>query len=340
MRVTGHPRPSRRTGFTLVEILVVIAIIAVLVSLTMAAVMKATGAGTRAQTRSEIGEFEASLKAMGQDLGNPSYLPSRLVLKEDGRYDKRSADHVKTMAALTKMFGRHVIGTFPNPPTGNANVDNVIGGNATSVPVQIDWNGSGSIDTGREWILQGPHCLVFYTGGIPVNGVPSGFSKDPKNPAAPGGQRYGPYFTFKPKRLVFDSSANSNARFFPVYIDPYDKMPYLYFSNNGAGNDYNKLTTTTMLNGTTTATGPDCTTSVSTLTLNVQVMPYLTDASNFVNPKGFQIVSAGADLQFGLPWSGTPPTLQWTPAIGYGGRAPGADDIANFSKSPLAGAQN
>jgi prepilin-type N-terminal cleavage/methylation domain-containing protein len=323
MRITGNPRPPRRKGWTLIELLVVISIISILISLLLAGVMKARNAGPRVETRADIADFEMALRAAAQEMGQVDYLPSRLVLREDGRYDKRSADHVNTVTILTKMFGKHVVGPWPTT------------GTIITAPVQIDWNGNGTIQQG-DLVLEGPQCLMFYTGGIPTGGVPNGFSKNPNNPAQAGGQRFGPYFTtYKKDRLGVDANG------FLFYVDPYRSAPYMYFSSNGGTNDYNINTATTKVAGTNTInTGPDCPpagTMFGTYRLNIQLVPYRVNATNFVNPKGFQIISAGSDTLFGDP-------TKWTPAAGYGagvgGGNPGADDIANFSKSPLAGAQN
>jgi prepilin-type N-terminal cleavage/methylation domain-containing protein len=347
MRVTGYPRPLRRTGFTLIELLVVIAIIAVLMSLLAAGVMKAMGAGPRAKTRSEIGDFEIALVSARNEMGQVEYLPSRLVLREDGRYDKRSADHVTTMKILTKMFGKHVIGTFPNPPTGNPAVDNIV---TAASAVRIGWrgklnaNGTPNIIAG-DLVLDGPQCLCFYLGGIPSASGPLGFSKDPLNPAKAGGQRFGPYFNFVTNRLATDTNG------FYYYLDPYLTAPYLYFSNDGTG-VYNTSLTQTFVQGTQTInSGPDCPQTLGTFVfynpqaaagqLKTPILPFKKVAANgtyaqttiFINDKSCQILSAGADLKFG-------DSTTWTPSLGYKGVPPGADDIANFSKSPLAGEQN
>jgi prepilin-type N-terminal cleavage/methylation domain-containing protein len=325
MRITGYPRPPRRKGWTLIELLVVISIISILISLLLAGVMKARGVGPRVETRSEISDFEIALKAAAQDMGQVDYLPSRLVLREDGLYDKRSTDHVNTVTILTKMFGKNVVGKWPAAPATQI---------TPAAAVKIDWNGNGTIQSG-DMVLEGPQCLMFYTGGIPTGGVPTGFSKQTNNPAAPGGQRFGPYFTtYKKDRLGVDSNG------FLYYIDPYRSAPYMYFSSNGGSNDYNTNTNTVKLASGMINTGPDCPpagTMFGTYKLNIQLVPYRINATQFVNPKGFQIISAGSDTLFGDP-------TKWTPTAGYGaglgGGNPGADDIANFSKSPLAGAQN
>ena len=46
------------------------------------------------------------------------------------------------------------------------------------------------------------HALTFWLGGmLDANGIPTGFSADPKNPFVLGGSRIGPFFEFDPERL-------------------------------------------------------------------------------------------------------------------------------------------
>jgi prepilin-type N-terminal cleavage/methylation domain-containing protein len=205
-----------RSAYTLIELLVVIAIVATLLSLTTAAVMKVLGRGAQTQARTEIGQLEIALATCRTDYGLDA-VPSRLVLREDGRYDgpgPNRADYPRTVAFLQKMFGRHFKVLSP-----------------------YDWNGSGAIEPG-EVVLEGQHCLVFFLGGIPTPPGAAvgctGFNTDSRNPAAPGGTRAGPYFEFKSARLRRDPDAGN----FLVYLDPWKEQPWAYFSATKAGNDY------------------------------------------------------------------------------------------------------
>jgi type II secretory pathway pseudopilin PulG len=164
-----------------------------------------------------------------------------------------------------------------------------------------DWNGNGRIDPG-ELVLEGQHCLVFFLGGVPTapGGTDSctGFSSNRATPTAPGGSRMGPYFEFKPGRLRRDAATG-----FFSYLDVWEGQPYAYFSATKAGNDYTA----------------DCP--------SLGVKPYFDLSKRFLNPNGLQILTAGPDKQFG-------PGELWDPKIGYPG-GPGADDLSNFSVSPL-----
>jgi prepilin-type N-terminal cleavage/methylation domain-containing protein len=281
-------RGAGRAGMTLIELLVVIAIIAILTSLTAAAVMKVWGAGPEVQTRTEIGQLETALVACRADFGLDA-APSRLVLREDGKYNANGpnkADYPRTIAVLQKMFGRNF---------------NVYG--------RYDWNGNGTIEPG-EFVLEGQHCLVFFLGGIPTAPGGSdgctGFNTDKTRPASPGGTRFGPYFEFKTNRLKRETKAA--ARDFFVYLDPWERQPYAYFSATKAGNDYTD----------------DCP--------SLGVRPYLDLSARFINPNGYQVLSAGPDGKFG-------PGDKWDPKKGYGPASPGSDDMSNFSRTPLGAPQ-
>jgi len=294
----------------LIELLVVIAIIAVLVSLTAAGVMYVLGRGPDIQTRSEIGELEAAI-ASAKSTWNVPFLPSRLVLYEDMSYPNRNvAGHPEqtSWVFLTKAFGKSAI------KQGSL----------------IDWNGNGTIDKPQNgFILEGEHCLVFLLGGIPTppGGAPGcqGFSTNPANPADIKSGTRPAFFEFKGARLRVGHPGG-----FLVYTDYYGTgtnpwgtpgMPYVYFSSGRAGNDYNIAP----------PLGPDC---PSVLSGNAKpgvdppVMPFIDPNKRFINPNGFQIISAGADGKFGRGGL-------WNPVSGTVNDPFGADDMANFSPNKL-----
>lgn len=78
-----------------------------------------------------------------------------------------------------------------------------------------------------EVTLDGAECLVFFLGGRfdPNSKTMVGFSKNPINPMALGGNRERPFFEFRPERLV-DADQDG----FPEYLSPIQgsMKPYLY----------------------------------------------------------------------------------------------------------------
>ena len=93
---------------------------------------------------------------------------------------------------------------------------------------------------------------------------------------------------------------------------PVSPQPYLFFAStspNGNG-QYSKYGTS------------DCASFLASP--GVPVSPYMQSATLFMNPTGFQIISAGRNGKFG-------PGGLWNPATGVPSGSPGADDQANFS---------
>jgi prepilin-type N-terminal cleavage/methylation domain-containing protein len=197
-RIRTHSA-ARRPGFTLIELLVVIAIIAVLVSLTAAAVFRVMSSTPDVQAHAEIGQLSIAIGAAKTDLNGVQYLPSTIILREDGAYT--SAAELASLAFLQRAFSKRI-----------------------GVGTQIDWNGDNTITSGVAWQLDGGQCLVFWLGGIPDNAAQTGMLGFGTNPANPG--RLGntaskqPYFPFDPRRLVWPI-AGSGVPPFPYYNDPY-----------------------------------------------------------------------------------------------------------------------
>jgi len=308
-----NPARRRRPGYTLVELLVVMTIIVVLVSLALAAIQRVRGAARRLEVVTEILKMDESLQAACQAYNQAEYLPSKLLLYKNVQdYKADNSDLARQSAAvLTKMFGRNLL------RNGGA----------------VNWDGTGNMPA--KVVLTGQQCLVFYLGGIPgfADGIPVclGFSTDPVNPANPssGIPRKGPYFQFKPRRLVTPSftTANDpsgapyNDQFF-VYLDPYARVgrtpvtgiPYAFYGTKGSDNSY---------------TDTDC----NNVTMNPgdTVGPYWETNSprRYYNPRKWQIISPGRDQLF---WGGgllPPQGLKDAGAL--------EDNLTNFTRGELAG---
>ena len=299
-----------RSAFSLIELLIVIAIIALLVGLTTAAVQRVRIVAVRTQTANDITKLADGLQAAMKRYNDATVLPSKLVLfNQLNRYTtnppvgETPADtelRKRSGETLSRMFGPRLLrnGTY------------------------VSWDGAAS-PADSKTVLEGQQCLVFYLGGVQVTTGSAltcvGFSTDPLNPMKLGGERNWPFFDFKSARLL---SANAPFAFgtnaFFVYLDPYRKAgdplakPFVYFSTTNAPNNYSPYGSS------------DCP--------SLGIAPYQS-AAGFVNPSGFQIVSAGENGKFGIGGTTFDPK--------FGSSDPDTiDNQTNFSQTVLAAPQN
>jgi hypothetical protein len=160
-----------------------------------------------AKTQNEIVQLSTAVTAFKTEYAI-GYLPSRIRLRESGKYDENDLLDRTSLDYLKRVWPRL---QFP-----------------------VNWKGHGEPD--GDWVLEGDQSLVFFLGGIASakeGAGPIGFSqRDPHNPAAVGGKRTGPFFEFDPKRL-----ARVGKSPFASYLDTFGKQPYAYFTA-AAGNDY------------------------------------------------------------------------------------------------------
>jgi prepilin-type N-terminal cleavage/methylation domain-containing protein len=297
--------PSRpdRAGFTLVELLVVITIIAILFALTSAAVIKALQKGDEVRTRNEISQLAAAVQAFKTDFA-ASYIPDRFVLPP-------AADPTGESLQYVSALWPRISATYL--------------GNTTASRTAWGVGGTGN----QVYILQGHQTLVFFLGGArDATGIPIGFSNSPTDPLdTTSPNRKGPYFDSFPigrlKTFNFGSASTTspwntvtaitaNNTTYTSFIDIYGTMPYIYFSAKKATNDYNNLSTDQQFG----------------------CAPYLQSATRFVNPSGFQIISAGKNTTFnggGTAWPGAGGTLS---------TADGYYNVANFYQTLLGIAPN
>jgi prepilin-type N-terminal cleavage/methylation domain-containing protein len=152
--------------------------------------------------------------------------------------------------------------------------------------------------------MEGQQCLVFFLRG--PNG--QGWSTNPRDPCAAGGERIGPYFDFKPDRLTGSP---------PAYLDRFRGQPIAYFC-------------ATQWNGQVWLPNQyqagDC--------ASLGVQPYSDGAGGWMNLDSFQLICAGRNKKFGTSGG------QWNPANAmqiYPVGSDGWDDITNFSTTLLGG---
>ena len=118
--------------------------------------------------------------------------------------------------------------------------------------------------------------------------------------------------------------------------DAFNGQPYAYLSSRKSGNDYfiqYRPGSYRLRADRAPAAGPgDCPSLYDVgLTLGA-----FNDGTQFLKPRGFQIVSAGPDGAFG-------PGGTWNPSRGYprgGATQAGQDDLANFSAAQLGNPQD
>jgi prepilin-type N-terminal cleavage/methylation domain-containing protein len=285
MKLTQRPRAEGRRGFTLLEVLIVVAIILVLMGLVASVAIRAASKGDEVRTQSEISQLATQVTNFQTNYGVP-YVPSRLVLRaQPSDYNTGDPLESDSVQYLTRVF-----------PRWNQ---------------AADWTGSGGA---FPVLLEGDQCLVFFLGGIRSGAALTGFSTNPNNPAAAGGDRTRPLYEFQTSRLIVLPASGSRSTFHPSYKDPYG-IPYAYFSSYKSSNNYNRYT------------GSDCAT--------LGVSPYFDSAGpplNFLKSNSFQIISAGKNSTFGPGglWTPTNPIIAGGSPNPYDVNQAGYDDMSNF----------
>ncbi len=274
--------PARR-AFTLIELLLVLAVIGILAGLLLGGVFNVFGTARITQVSAEISSLDQAIAEFKLRFGMEP--PSFVILYENGPAWPTD----RTM--------------YPNEVRSRALIQRLWPDYDFTTPHNI--NGDG--DTTDVITLQSTEALVFFLGGNSVldsaNPQPLGFSTNPTNPFAGGGQRVGPFFAFNTDRFV-DVDGDGC----PEYLDPIpgQTLPYLYFSGyDGAG--YRPFG----MNGTAGDADDEMLSSDGTPLMQsvymVNDQDWLMDtnrpranAGEYINPKSYQIISPGMDFRFGV----------------------------------------
>ena len=305
--MTRHAAPRR--GFTLIEVLIVIAIIAIMAGLLVVTIGKVTSTAKTAQTSAEIAQIANAIGAYKSKM-QVQYIPSCGAGGTGGGLFR-----LRSLYAGNEPEAVYLKSVWPQLPgcTG-------IKGESTGLPdADLDCN----------------QTLVFFlTGGNVTNF--QGFSTNRTNPftrPAVGSteSRIGPFLNFPANRYAKGSAVTGARTDVSALLDPFGS-PFAYFAFNPVVNTYK---------------APNPTTGAYTVEQGfafngTNVTPYILN-NKYLEPKGFQIISAGENgkddqttLQVGPPAIYAagfgPGGAGWTPRTGsYAEGASGADDIANFN---------
>ncbi|HUG17719.1 MAG TPA: prepilin-type N-terminal cleavage/methylation domain-containing protein [Planctomycetaceae bacterium] len=310
-----NPRSSRPAAFTLIELLVAIGIIAVLVGLFSPAIYNVIVKARVSEVKQEIGQIEGAIADFKLKFGmNP---PSRIRLYETG--DRTAGTGWFENTAQAK-WSRSIIRRLW--PDFNFELDR-------------DFNQDTSFS--GFWDLEGDQCLVFFLGGVWDGDKFAGFSADQRNPfklSSSGTTTIGPFMDFDAARVVTSAQVTYTAPLvnFPVYVDPLPAQirPYMYASSNeGLGYDSNDVST------------PASNNSFSIYFLKQKAAAADPDPAAW-KPETFQIISPGADGEFGAGGPYMPDQTNPLPTLVVGDTIPPApdrkaerDNITNFSDGVL-----
>lgn len=310
-------RPQKNAAFTLVEIMVAIVIIAILMSLLLPALGRVRTTARIQEVKTDMDKLTTALTQFKTRFNVD--VPGSITLYETGAQWLTGADGPRSRGIIRQIWPQFAFGdTNFNAHTGDTDTADIIR-------------------------LDGAECLVFFLGGVidPNSGALSGFSKNPVNPFATGGNREGPFFEF---RGGFAGNVGSGRLVdrdgdrFPEYLDPIQGQtePYLYFANgyrtinDGNGNWVNA-------DNWIPATPPPPHDSYQ----RMQRAYYISIANNTYpggatgsvphNKSTFQLISPGFDFEYGAGGVFDPNN----DANNIGLAAEDADNITNFHSGQL-----
>lgn len=314
--------PQSRTGFTLIELMVVIVIIAILIGLLVPAVMTARSRARDVEVRSDIAKLEDAIAKFKVTYGTEP--PSQLTLYATPAGWELTAVSRRHKGLIKQLW----------PQFNFSNCGGLSNGTNFPAPWPV---------TQTTLDLSGSECLVFFLGGLvsQSSGAFSGFSKDPQLPFGAGTTREGPFFEFNGSLITTVMTAGDSAwngrltdkdgDWFPEYRDPLTQQqsPYLYFNGtSGYRTDFGTAGTPPWHN--TDNYGGPASMSINNAyysNINLMTSPAMSAPHK---PKGIQIISPGADGQYGVGGLFNPASPG---ALGLYDR----DNITNFHSGRLGG---
>lgn len=284
-RKAAHSASLLRSGFTMIELLIVLVIIAILAGLLLPTLGSVRRSARVAQVTVDIKNIEAAIAAFKLKYGMEP--PSSFLIGNDDDHYKSSALGRNSIALMRQLWP----GYTPNEMSNNLPGQKI--GSGPTYPIQ----------------LNGADCLAFFLGGpgiISTSGAsgcrPNGFSANPADPFASGGTRVGPFLEFDTARLV---DVNNNNVFELIDPLPNQTAPYQYLSSYD-GKGYQPL-------------GYDPSNNNDNEVFGTLRSPYLKNDINwpdgsvtpgsdplgegsgdYWNGKSYQIISPGFDGQYGI----------------------------------------
>jgi prepilin-type N-terminal cleavage/methylation domain-containing protein len=270
---------SRRSGFTLIEILIVITIILVLVGLLLPAVGFVRERARVAEARNDIMQMSTAISSF-KTTYSVKYIPSHLVFKKTYDISDPASDDSKNLGELKRIW-----------PRLKDQDGNLADTNFQILPTATTFTDVLNLD--------GAEVLVFFLAGCQVEGSGNlryglGFSKSASQPFTfiSATDNSSPLMDFPKSRLLTVAGSKKQ-----TFLDAWGS-PYLYFSTKN-GNDYQAFTTGT---GSNLEVGYQITYDAgdAAYTMPRFVYPSFDVAANkWANSHGFQITSAGRDQKFG-----------------------------------------
>lgn len=301
--------PTRRTAFTLVELLIVITVIAILVGLLLGAVLPALKTTNEFAIQTEINQLERAVESFKAKYGfyPPSFVRIQYPGDVTGDGSINADDSIAALLPYINRIAPNNVETAINPSTNN--------------PYIFDWWDTVGkyigYDTGQD--------LVFWLAGL---------SKNKQRPLSGDGEKE-VFYDFKQGQLEYLTNPATTYS----YMQPKGKpAPFLYIDNSSYG--YGPSLPLA-------AGGPvffDGFTSTRGAFSNGNFLPGV-----YENPKSFQIVTFGMDGLPGAPWEKPRMpkpdksnfTTDWhdflnDPSLEPKNSAPEArDNLCNFSRGRL-----